>query len=180
MSIGRFQIIFYSVFVPCILIIIISFNSFEFVELDIATDWAMKYFALPILIFTTPLFYLIYTKLLIQHETKYYKSDIKTKLRTIFRVLVFTFAMTMIFVGTALSMILLTNANIGNEKTLNINAKIIDYYSRASKGRTRHYIKIKDKQLDRIVELKVNHPYKIGEDFTKSINIGYWGLLYSK
>lgn len=87
--------------------------------------------------------------------------------------------MTGIFIATTLSIIILTNAYIGDSKTINLNAKIVDYYITRSKGRTRHYIKIEDQQLDRIIELKVQRPYNVGQTFNKTMQIGHWGLLYS-
>lgn len=91
-----------------------------------------------------------------------------------------TFGLTGILTGTTLSLIILTNAYIGEHRTINLNAKIIDYYSLKSKGRIRHHIKIQDPQLDRIIDLKVQEPYQIGQTFNKSILIGKWGLLYSE
>jgi len=180
MTTGRFQIIFYLVIGVCILTIITSFNSFDFIEVDTATDWTVRYFALPILIVMTPICYFIYLRFLRQHETKEYESEIWTRLRTIFRIFILTIAMTAIFIATALFVIILTNANIGDSKTITLDAKIVDYYSRRSKGRTRHYIKIEDKQLDRTVELKVDEPYQLGGKFTRTMSIGHWGLLYSE
>ncbi|MFN7910662.1 MAG: hypothetical protein ACK5QC_02490 [Bacteroidota bacterium] len=88
--------------------------------------------------------------------------------------------MTGIFFATTLSLIILTNAYLGDSKTININATIVDYYIMKSRGRTRHYIKIQDQQLDRIIELKVQGPYKVGEVFNKTMQIGKWGLIYSE
>jgi len=176
----RFQIIFYMVIGICILIIIKSFTSFDFIEVDTAANWTMRYFALPILIVTTPICYFIYLQFLRKHETKKYKSEIWTRLRTVFRIFILTVAMTAIFVATTLSLIILTNAHIGDSKTITLNSKIVDYYTLRSKGRTRHYIKIKDKQLDRIVDLKVDEPYEVGEEFHKKMHIGHWGLLYAE
>jgi hypothetical protein len=88
--------------------------------------------------------------------------------------------MTGIFIGTTLSLIILTNAYIGDSKTINLNAKIVDYYTLRNKGRNRHYIKIQDPQLDRIIDLKVQGPYQIGQTFNKTMQIGKWGLLYSE
>jgi hypothetical protein len=88
--------------------------------------------------------------------------------------------MTGIFIGTTLSMINLTNAYIGNSRTINLNAKIVDYYTLTSKGRTKHYIKIQDQQLHRVIELKVQGKYRVGKTFKKTMKIGKWGLLYSE
>jgi hypothetical protein len=178
MTIGRFQILFYTVIGICIITIITSFNSFSFIEIDLAVNWTMRFFALPILIVMIPVCYFIYLKFLRQYETKEYESEIWTRLRTIFRIFILTLAMTAIFIATTLSIIILTNAKFGDSKTVILDATIIDYYSQKSKGRTRHYIKIKDNQLERIVELKVEEPYHVGEKFTKDLKIGYWGLLY--
>lgn len=179
MTTRKFQAIFYTAIAACILTMIIAFTSFEFIEVDTATSWTMKYFALPILIVTAPSCYFIYLGFIQQHETKEYKSTIWTQLRTIFRIFVLTIALTSIFIGTTLSVIILTNAYIGDSKTINLNAKIVGYYTLTSKGRTRHYIKIQDLQLDRIIDLKVRGPYQIGQAFNQTMQIGKWGLLYA-
>ena len=180
MTIRQFQTIFYIIIGLCILTIVISFTSFDFIEVDTATSWTMKYFALPILIIMIPICYFSYLTFLRQYEKKEYRSKIGTKLRTIFRVLTLTLAMTGIFFATTLSLIILTNAYLGDNKTVNINAKIIDYYIIQSKGQKRHYIKIQDQELNRIIELKVQKPYQVGQTFKKTMNIGRWGLVFSK
>ncbi len=180
MTTRQFQTVFYIIIGLCILTIVLSFTSFDFIEVDTAVCWTMKYFALPILVVMMPSCYFIYLKLIRQHETKEYKSKIWTQLRTIFRIFILTLAMTGIFIGTTLSIIILTNAYVGDSKTINLNAKIVDYYTLTSKGRTRHYIKIQDEQLDRIIDLKVQGPYQVGQTFNKTMQIGKWGLLYSE
>jgi amino acid transporter len=97
MTTRQFQIIFFAILGLCILTIVLSFTSFDFIELDTATNWTMKYFALPILIVMAPSCYFIYLKFIRQHETKEYKSKVWTQLRTIFRILILTLAMTGIF-----------------------------------------------------------------------------------
>lgn len=180
MTTRQFQIIFFAILGLCILTIILSFTSFDFIEVDTATSWTMKYFALPILVVMTPSCYFIYLRFIRQHETKEYISKIWTQLRTIFRIFILTLAMTGIFIGTTLSIIILTNAYYGDSKTINLNAKIVDYYILRRKGRTRHYIKIQDHQLDKIIDLKVQGPYQVGQIFNKTMKIGKWGLLYSE
>jgi hypothetical protein len=180
MTIGRFKTILYLIIGICILTCVFAFTSFDFIELDIAVYWTMKYFALPALIAMTPTCYFIYFRFIRQHEKKEYKSKIWTQIRTIFRIFILTFAMTGIFIGTTLSTIILTNAYVGISKNINLNAKIVDYYTLKSKGQVRHYIKIQDQQLDRIIDLKVQGPYQIGQTFNKSMKIGKWGLLYSE
>ena len=180
MNTRQFQTVFYLILGLCILTMLLSFTSFDFIELDTAVSWTMKYFALPILIVMTPSCYFIYLRFIRQYETKEYKSKIWIQLRTIFRIFILILVMTGIFIGTILSMIILTNAYIGDRKTINLNAKIVDYYTLTSKGRTKHYIKIQDQQLDRIIALKVQGPYQIGQIFSKKMQIGKWGLLYSE
>ena len=180
MTTRQFQTIFYIIIGLCILTIVLSFTSFDFIEVDTATSWTMKYFALPILIVMSPSCYFIYLRFIRQHEKKEYKSKIWTQLRTVFRMFILTLAMTGIFIGTTLSMIILTNAYIGNSRTINLNAKIVNYYTLTSKGRTRHYIKIQDQQLARIIDLKVQGQYQVGQTFNKTMKIGKWGLLYSE
>ena len=118
-----FKTIFYIVLGLCILTIILSATSFDFVEVDTAISWTMKYFALPILLIMIPTCYFIYLKFIIQHETKKYKSKVWTNLRTTFRIFILTIAMTGIFIGTTLSLIILTNAYLGDSKQINLNAK---------------------------------------------------------
>jgi len=91
-----------------------------------------------------------------------------------------TLAMTGIFFATTLSIIILTNAYFGDSKTINIHATIVDYYTSISRGRIRYYIKIKDPQLNRTIDLKVDRPYQTGQTFNKTMQIGHWGLLYAK
>jgi hypothetical protein len=80
MTIRQFQTIFYVIIGLCILTIVLSFTSFDFIEIDTATSWTMKYFALPILIVLTPSSYFIYTRFIRQHEKK--EIDIILKLKT--------------------------------------------------------------------------------------------------
>jgi hypothetical protein len=140
----------------------------------------MKYFALPILIVMAPSCYFIYLRFIRQYEKKVQKKAIWTQLRSIFRVFILTLAMTVIFIGTTLSLIILTNAYVGDSKTINLKARIVDYYTLTSKGRTRHYVKIQDRQLDRIIDLKVQGPYQVGQTFNETMQIEKWGLLYSE
>jgi hypothetical protein len=179
MTIRKFQAIFYSVIGLCILTIVIAFTSFDFIEVDTAVNWTMRYYALPILIVMTPVCYFIYLRFLRQHERIEYKSQSWTRLRTVFRIFIMTLAMTGIFIATTLSIIILTNAYFGDSQIINLSAKVVDYYTTKRKGRTRHYIKIQDQKLDRIIELKVDRPYQVGQVFNKSMQIGQWGLLYA-
>ena len=176
----RFKIIFFIILGICILTIVLSATLFDFVEVDTAVSWTMKYFALPILIIMIPSCYFIYLKFIIQHETKTYKSKAWTNLRTIFRIFILTIAMTGILIGTTLSLIILTNAFLGDSKKINLNSDIVDYYTTTNKGRIKFHIKIQDNQIDRIVEIQVDKPYVIGQKFTKTMYIGMWGLLYSR
>ncbi|HCQ13708.1 MAG TPA: hypothetical protein DIU01_10640 [Flavobacterium sp.] len=180
MTTQQFQITFFSIFGLCILTIVLSFTSFDFIEVEPAVSWTMKYFALPILIITTPNCYFIYLKYIKQHEKKEYKSKIWIQLRTIFRIFSLTLGITAIFIATTLSIIILSNAYIGSSKTINLNSKIIDYYTLTNKGQIRHYIKIQVQQLDRTIDLKVQEPYQVGQTFEKTLLIGKWGLLYSE
>ncbi|MPN56882.1 hypothetical protein SDC9_204575 [bioreactor metagenome] len=153
---------------------------FDFIEVDTATNWTMKYFALPILIIMIPISYFVYLKFIRQHEKKEYKSKVWTHLRTIFRITILTLAMTMLLIGTVLSSIILTNAYLGDSKTVSLNANIVDYYTTKNRGRTNYYIEIQDQQLDRIIKLKVYEPYQVGQQFNKTMKVGKWGLLYSE
>ena len=179
----QFQGIFYLFLGFCILIVVLSFTSFDFIEVDTAFDWTMRNFALPILITMLPISSLIYLIFIKQIESKHYRSRILTGMRTTFRIFILTLGLTFIFTLTTFSLIILTNSYLGDSRNITINAKIIDYRIEGEgfrRGITKHYIKIKDQQFDRIIELKVDRQYEIGEAFNKTMKIGKWGLLYSE
>ena len=180
MTMNKFKIIFYSFIVICVLISVFGFASYDFIETNVAHDMTMKYFSLPILIVMFPTCSIIYLKFLLQHESKKYKTKLWTNLRTAFRILILTLAMTALLYGTTLSLIILTNAELGDSKTITLNARIVDYQTMESSGTVRHYIKIQDPQINRIIKLKVNRPYVVGQTFEKTMEIGHWGLLYSE
>lgn len=177
---NKFKIVFFTLFTICILTVIMAFNSFDYVETYIAHEITMKYFSLPILLIMFPVCLIIYLKFLVQHEGKKYSKKIWTNLISIFHIITLTIAMTAVLYATTLSIIILTNDSLGENETIILNAKIVDYYSRESSGTTRHYIEVQDPKLKRIVKLKVNKPFLIGEKFNKKMKIGYWGLLYSE
>lgn len=146
MTTRQFQTIFFIILGLCILTMVHSFTSFDFVEVDPAINWTMKYFALPILIIMIPSCCFIYIRFIRQHETKEYKSKIWTQLRTIFKIFILTLGTTGIFIGTMLSMIILTNSYIGDSKTINLNAKLLTFIRQ----------KIKDEQII-ILKFKTNN-----------------------
>ena len=82
------------------------------------------------------------------------------------------------FGGTTASTIILTNAYLGENKEIYIQAKIVDYYILTNNsGKVSHHIKIQDKQLDKIVDVKVEQPYQVGQTFNKtmkSVNGNYF------
>ena len=179
-TINKFKTIFFIIIGLCFLTMAYSSTSLDYIEVDIATDWTMNYFALPILITMIVSCTFIYLKFIRQFESKNYKSKLLTFGRTVLRILILTAGMTGLLIGTTHSVIILSNAS-GVNKPINLNAEIISYYwSTNSRGHVSQYIKIKDNQLDRIVELKVDKPYEIGQPFTKPMKIGKWGLLYSE
>ena len=180
MSTRQFLILFYSIIGICILTMIISFTSFDILEVDIPFKWTMKYFSLPILVLSLPLSGIIYLAFLHSKERKNYNSKTWDYLRSFFRIITLTLALTVMFGGTTASTIILTNAYLGENKEIYIQAKIVDYYIQTNNsGKVSHHIKIQDKQLDKIVDLKVEQPYQVGQTFNKTMKIGKWGLLYS-
>lgn len=183
MTTRQFQTIFYLIIGLCILTIVLSFTSFDFIEVDTAMSWTMRYFALPILIAMTPICSFIYLKFIRQYETKENKSEILLKMRTVFRVIILTLGMTFILSLTSFSLIILTNGYLGESKKITINAPVIEYRITGEglkKGITKHYIKINDQQLGRTIEIKVDRAYQVGEFFNKTMKIGKWELLYSE
>ncbi len=57
------------------------------------------------------------------------------------------------------TMIILTNAYMVDSRTIDLDAEIIDSYTLTGKGRTKHYNKIEDQQLNSIIKLRVQKPY---------------------
>ncbi len=180
MNTRQFSIIFYSIIGICILIIIISYTSFDILEVAVPFNWTMKYFSLPILLLSLPLSGFIYLTFLHSKERKKFNSKIRDNLRSVFRIITLTIGLTAILGGTTLSTIILTNAYLGDNKEINIQAKVVDYYTlRSNRAGVKHYIKIQGKQLNKIVDLRVEQPYQVGQTFNKTMKIGKWGLLYS-
>jgi hypothetical protein len=179
MTQGKFQIILISLIALCTLTSVFAFTSYDFCEFDKAADWTLKYFSLPTLIIMAPTSYFIYLKFIIQHEKKKFKSPTWTYLRSVLRIFILTLGLTAILYATTLSTIIISNT-FGNCKTINLDAIVTDYYSTNNRGRTSYYIKINDRQLDRIVKLKVSRPFEIGQPFRKTMKIGCWGLLFSE
>ncbi len=179
MALNQFKFIFYVILGLCIFLIFFSFHAFDYIEVDPAVNWTMKYFALPILILMIPLCYIIYQKFIRQYEKNKYLSGIFV----FFRIFILTIALSCILIVTTLSLILLTNGYLGESQSITLNTIVVDYEIRGEgfrKGPTKHYVKINVPQSDRIAELKVDRAYKIGEPFIKTMMIGKWGLLYSK
>ena len=122
----RFKVIFFLIIGLFLLSVILAYTSFDIIELDTALDWTMTYFALPIFILMVPSSYFIYQNFIYKHERKKYSSITWTRLRTFFRTLIMALGLSVVLVFTTLSLILLTNAYIGDSKTINLNATIVD------------------------------------------------------
>lgn len=180
MTIKQFQITFYIFIGFCILLLVLAFTSFDFIEIDTAIDWTMKYFAIPIFILSVPLCSYIYLRFIQHHEIKAYNSKIATGLWSSFRIFILIVSLTVILVATTFSIIILTNGYLGDKTKITLNARILDYYTLSGKGPVKHYIKIEEPQLNRVVDLKVDGPYIVGQRFYKTMKIGKWGLLYSE
>ena len=77
-------------------------------------------------------------------------------------------------------MIILTNAYLDDNDTININGKIVDSRTLKTKKGPEYYIKFQDSQFDRVIEIQVDKPYPKGGIFNKTMKIGKWGLLYAE
>lgn len=174
------HVIFYLILGVCLLVIVLPFTLFAFVEVEPAVDWTLRYCALPTFIATIPVCSYAYIRFIQQFERKNLKSKIWIQLRTVLRIFTLIVAMTMIFIGTTLSLIVLTNASIGTSQKIHLNATIVNYHTSKNKGRMHQYIKIKDPQLKRIIELKVHEKYQVGDTLKKTVYLGRWGLVYAK
>lgn len=161
-----------------ILLILITRFSFEMLETDPAVSWTLRYFAIPILIALIPLSSFLYLKTLIQLEPRQYRSQVIMRLRTIFRIFILTLSLTILLLFMTLSMILITNAAWGKNKSLVIHSEVIRSHSNTSRGHTRYYITFFEPRLGRSVHLEVNQQYDEGARFHQKMQVGYWGLLY--
>ena len=68
---------------------------------------------------------------------------------------------------------------MGEQKTINVQGKVIKTDASTRKFRTHYFITIKAEHFNRTIDLQVDRPYTIGAPVTKKMKIGYWGLLYS-
>lgn len=180
MTATNFKVITISVVGFCVLVCLVAFTSFQYIEFNTATNWALEYFALPILFIMIPTCSLSYMKFIRKVEIQQFGVEPLSSEKTIFRIMLFTVGMTAIFFATTISFIILTNAYLGESKKIELSATILKYNATKRRGRTNHYIQIKDQTSDRIIDLKVYRPYTVGETFQKPIKIGKWGLLYSE
>jgi hypothetical protein len=176
----RFRNVFLTIIGLCILTMIVSEKSFDLVEADTARGWTIKYFALPIFIVMILCCSYFYIKFIKEHESKVHKKKIWNQLRAIFTILMLTIGLAAILTLTTHSLILLSNAYMGDHRTIYLKATIVDYYTTKNKGRTHHYIRIQEAQLDKIITFEVEKPYEIGQPFDKTMQIGKWELLYSQ
>jgi len=171
--------LFFTVISLCILLIIWSRVSIDLIEPDLAFSWTIRYFVLPILIISAFISYFTYFRMIRQFEKKEYYSLFLTQLRSIFRVITLTAGLTLIFSFTSLSLILLTNTYLGEQKTINVQGSVIKTHASTRTIRTHYFITIKAERLNRTIDLQVVRPYAIGETFSEKMKTGYWGLLYS-
>lgn len=72
MTTRQIKTVFILVLGLCVLAMVFSYTLFENLEVDVAVDWTMKYFALPILIVMIPICNFIYKRIILQHERKIY------------------------------------------------------------------------------------------------------------
>jgi len=86
----------------------------------------------------------------------------------------------LIFFGVAFSFIITSNAYFGTPKAIMIQQSVEDYDKSVSRhGKISHYIRFKNPETNKSVNLNVYKEYKPGELFIKKMYIGYWGILYS-
>ena len=171
--------LFFLVISLCILTIVVSQTFIDLIETDMAYTWTVRYFTLPILIISVIVSYFTYFRTIRRFEKREYRSLFLTKLRSISRIFMLTVGLTLIFSFTSFSLITLTNTYLGKRQTIVVQGRVIKTHSSTKKFRTSYFITLKDEQLNRNIDLQVGRSYAIGETFTKKMNIGYWGLLYT-
>ena len=153
---------------------------YNFIEVGITLTWTFKYFALAIFCAVTVVCFYVYSRF----STK---SAGLHRVRVRVAILFVSLMFSMFFSLVTPFIIVISNIFLGSNTLVQIDGKVIDSNKVLSSrkkfyfvSRRSYYIKIQDKEFDRIIELKVPRPYQIGEPFCKTMNIGKWGLLYSK
>ncbi len=153
---------------------------YNFIEVGITLTWTLKYFALAIFFVVTVVCFYVYSRFSTKTAGR---QRVRVRVGILFLSLIFS----MFFSLVTPFIIVISNIFLGSNTLVQIDGKVLDS-NRALNSRKKfffmsrrsYYIKIQDKEFDRIIELKVPRSYRIGEPFCKTMNIGKWGLLYSK
>lgn len=177
-NVRKFTIVFYSICFLCVALMLATHFIFEYIEFDLAIDWTVKYFALPILLIMAATSYYMYFAYIIQREKRQYASKFWTNLRSIFRIITLTFGLSLGCCGAVMALMFLTNAYPYCGRPIMINDKIVDVHSSENRGRTNYFIEISDKRFNRQIEFEVGPAYHVGDTFTKKMEVGRWGMLY--
>lgn len=156
--------------------------DYQFIQVDTAMDFTIKYFALPIIILTIPSSYIIYYYFQNKSKTNhYYQQKNKHDAKSIFRVSFMSITISgVLIVGTS-SIVLLSNEFLSQNETVCLDSKIIDSFSIKSKGSKRFYISVQDKNSNKILKFKVkNQNFQIGQELKVNLKVGKWGIIYLK
>lgn len=181
MVLQRFWTIFLFIELLCVATIIYTSLSFENIELVKVDTWTITYFAIPVFVFVSISIFYIYIKFY-RHNT--FGNGLfpisKEKLKTFFTFTYLSCLVSLIFILTAHSSIVLSNAYLGNNKTIKIEAEILQTRIGQFKGYNHTYIVFKDSNTNNIIELKVGKSYQAGQIFKANLLIGKWGIIYSR
>ena len=174
-----FKFTFNAILLLCVIITVWSFKAFDFVEVDRAVDWVIRFFALPIYLILLPSIALMYFKFIRQFETRNYVSKFWTRARSVFRVFILSLGLSFILMVTTLSIILLTNAYTGSIRETDLKAIVVNYEKSKDFRVNKRYITVKDISTGRIVDLTVKKQYATGDTIYMKLKEGRWGLLFA-
>jgi signal transduction histidine kinase len=86
----------------------------------------------------------------------------------------------LVLYGLTLSSLITTNAYLGTQRIIFINQPVTEYEPFRNKaGKLIHYITFKNPIDNSVTRLNASRKYEIGEIFSKEMQIGRWGKLYS-
>jgi hypothetical protein len=173
----RYLVVILIILGICIILFFSLIRIYNFIEVGVTLTWTLKYFALAIFFVVTVVCFYVYSRFSTKTVGRY---RVRVSIGILFLSLIFTifFSLVTPFI------IVVSNIFLGSNTLVQIDGKVVDsnrvLYSRKKfyfVSRRSYYIKIQDKDFDRIIELKVPRRYQIGESFCKTMNIGKWGII---
>ncbi|RDI16083.1 hypothetical protein [Flavobacterium sp. AG291] len=158
-------------------VIAYPFFVIKYFETKPALLMISHYWLIPTTILITIFFPILYFKKLKGDQSG--KSKIRRINESFWSILVGGLCSIALINAVIYSIIITTNTWVINPTKEHIKTPVIEYKTGVtSKGRRTYDIKFV--QQNDTISLGVRRPYRVGEVFTKTMNRGRWGFLYSK